>query len=574
MTPERWQQIKAVFLDVLERPPEERTAYLERVCEADETLLGEVRALLEATGKAFPPLPRGRQGGNPPLGSEEPKILPEGTRIAGRYRILRLLGVGGMGAVYEAVEENPALGDRRVALKQTRPANQRHFEREVMILAQLDHPCLPKVYALVEDGDGHSYLAMQLIRGEDLGALLRQREQAFDPDTVLAWAETLLETLDYVHTWVPPGRSERGERSEPILHLDIKPGNLVLEERGHLFLLDFGIARSGGLDLTVSDSVHRYASFSYASPEQLGLIDEPVSERSDLYSLSATLWNLITGRTPPNALSRFEAVQMHETDPLDAEMEQHTEISSGLRKWFAEGLALDPDRRPAQAREMLDALRGIRAVMPPRSLSRLRKSRLVLLSAALLMVFGLLAWNRGGFPDLLRAPLPVRLPASEESDTHPPDSLPARNEPVVSRTTTGKRIGSAAEREGETLGGRSAEPESDGGRPVGTSRPPSVSPPPTFVEAGYQVIDLRGPNLRIQVEVDGEVESNRAGFRLPFGDHFVAVRAGDVRLDSVVLRYRRDGKERSETIPARSSRGVTVRIDPPMQTLRMLFYVR
>ena len=564
MSPERWQQIKTVFLDVLERPPEERAAHLERVCGADEALLREVRTLLEATGKAFLPLPRGRPGAAPPLEAEEPKILPEGTRIAGRYRILRLLGVGGMGAVYEAVEESPGLGDRRVALKQTRPANQRQFEREVMILAQLDHPCLPKVYALVEDEHGRSYLAMQLIRGENLGALLRKREQPFDPDTVLAWAGTLLETLDYVHTWAPRGQAEQGEPYEPILHLDIKPGNLVLDERGHLFLLDFGIARSGALHLTETASVHQYASYGYASPEQLRLIDEPVSERSDLYSLSATLWNLLTGRTPPNAFTRVEAVQMRRPDPLDGEMEQRREISAGLRKWFAEGLALDPARRPAHAREMLDALRGVRAVMPPRPLSRPRKWSLALLPVVLLMVFGWLAWNQGRFPDRTSSSTPVRLPDVEEPDTIAEDSLPVQGSPVVARAASGERSRPGSERGTETLGGR----------PAGTSRSPSVPPPPAFVEAGYQVIDLRGPNLRIQVEVDGAVEVNRAGFRLPFGDHFVAVRAGDVRLDSVVLRYRRAGEERSETIPARSSSGVTVRIDPPMQKLRMLFYVR
>src|SRR6266496_4797207 len=157
-------------------------------------------------------------------------LAPE-TVLQNRYRIIRLLGQGGMGAVYEALDQRL---DTTVALKETLFADERlrkQFEREARLLARLHHPALPRVSDHFPEGDGQ-FLIMQYIGGEDLAEMVAQRRGPFPPDQVLTWADQLLDALDYLHTQEPP-----------IIHRDIKPQNLKLTPRGEIILLDFGLAK-------------------------------------------------------------------------------------------------------------------------------------------------------------------------------------------------------------------------------------------------------------------------------------------------------------------------------------------
>src|SRR5436853_5043569 len=231
-------------------------------------------------------------------------MLSPDTILQGRYRIIRQLGQGGMGAVYEAVDERL---DTVVALKETFFVDEKlrkQFEREARLLARLHHQALPRVSDHFNEGDGQ-FLVMQFIAGEDLAEMQAQRNAPFPQAEVLRWADQLCDALDYLHTQDPQ-----------IIHRDIKPQNLKLTARGQIVLLDFGLAKGSAGQMSVvttSASIFGYTP-NYAPLEQVqGLGTDP---RSDIYSLSATLYHLLTNVKPPDALSRAGAIVHGLPDPL------------------------------------------------------------------------------------------------------------------------------------------------------------------------------------------------------------------------------------------------------------------
>src|SRR3989442_9810466 len=230
-------------------------------------------------------------------------LLPE-TILQGRYRIIRQLGQGGMGAVYEALDQRL---DTTVALKETffvEEKLRKQFEREARLLARLHHQALPRVSDHFNEGDGQ-FLVMQFIAGEDLFEMLSARNAPFPQAEVARWADQLCDALDYLHTQDPQ-----------IIHRDIKPQNLKLTSRGQIVLLDFGLAKGsvGPLTaVTTSASIFGYTP-NYAPLEQIqGKGTDP---RSDIYALGATLYHLVTNVKPPDALSRAGALVNGQPDPL------------------------------------------------------------------------------------------------------------------------------------------------------------------------------------------------------------------------------------------------------------------
>ena len=229
-------------------------------------------------------------------------LTPE-TVLQGRYRIIRQLGQGGMGAVYEAVDERL---DTTIALKETLFADERlrkQFEREARLLARMHHPALPRVSDHFSEIDGQ-FLVMQFIAGEDLGEMMKEKQGPFPVEQVLMWGDQLLDALDYLHTQEPQ-----------IVHRDIKPQNLKLTSRGQIILLDFGLAKgqTAGVSVVTTASIFGYTP-NYAPLEQIqGLGTDP---RSDIYALSATLYHLMTGVKPPDALTRAASLVNGEKDPL------------------------------------------------------------------------------------------------------------------------------------------------------------------------------------------------------------------------------------------------------------------
>jgi eukaryotic-like serine/threonine-protein kinase len=272
-------------------------------------------------------------------------LSPE-TILQGRYRIIRQLGQGGMGAVYEALDQRL---DTTVALKETLFTDERlrkQFEREARLLARLHHPALPRVSDHFSEGDGQ-FLVMQFIPGDDLSEMMNRKRGPFPPDQVLTWADQLLDALDYLHTQEPQ-----------IVHRDIKPQNLKLTSRGQIILLDFGLAKGQAGDIsrvTTSASIFGYTP-NYAPLEQIQGLG--TDSRSDLYSLGATLYHLMTGVKPPDALTRAAALVNGQDDPLAAASEANPAVAPDVDAVLSKAMAQNREQRYATAADMRKALHG------------------------------------------------------------------------------------------------------------------------------------------------------------------------------------------------------------------------
>ena len=272
-------------------------------------------------------------------------MLSADTVLQVRYRIVRQLGQGGMGAVYEAVDERL---DTIVALKETLFADEKlrkQFEREARLLARMHHQALPRVSDHFNEGDGQ-FLVMQYIAGDDLAAMLAQRNSPFPQEEVLVWADQLCDALDYLHTQDPQ-----------IIHRDIKPQNLKLTTRGQVVLLDFGLAKGSAGQMSVvttSASIFGYTP-NYAPLEQIQGFG--TDQRSDIYALSATLYHLMTNTKPPDALSRASAIVNGLPDPLIPANRVNAQVSVAVASVLNKGMSQKRDDRFETANAMREALR-------------------------------------------------------------------------------------------------------------------------------------------------------------------------------------------------------------------------
>lgn len=271
-------------------------------------------------------------------------MLAPNSLLQNRYLIVRSIGQGGMGAVYLARDQR--LGNT-VALKETFFTDarmRRALEREARLLAHLRHPALPKVIDHFGEGEGQ-FLVMEFIPGDDLEVLLAQRGQPFGVERVLHWAYQLLDALEYLHT-----------QETPVLHRDIKPANLKLTSRDQIILLDFGLAKGEAGQMTSVATSRSVLGFTpnFAPLEQIqGTGTDP---RSDLYSLGATLYYLLTGVIPVNAVHRATASVSELPDPLTPANEVNTRIAPAIANVLHQAVALNPNRRPGSATEMRHAL--------------------------------------------------------------------------------------------------------------------------------------------------------------------------------------------------------------------------
>lgn len=272
-------------------------------------------------------------------------MLTPGTILQSRYQILEQLGAGGMGTVYkaEALRLNTV-----VALKETHFTEERlrkQFEREAQLLAGLRHPALPRVIDHFDEGDG-LYLVMDFIEGKDLAEMLALRAAPFPPQRVLCWADQLLDALNYLH-----------EQATPIIHRDIKPQNLKVTGKDQIVLLDFGLAKGFAGEIsrvTTSGSIFGYTP-NYAPLEQIqGTGTDP---RSDLYSLGATIYHLMTGAVPTDVLTRLTETSDGNEDPLRPAQDLNAVISPQITSVLNRALAIGRNHRFATAAEMHEDLK-------------------------------------------------------------------------------------------------------------------------------------------------------------------------------------------------------------------------
>ncbi|MBK8467451.1 MAG: protein kinase [Chloracidobacterium sp.] len=275
------------------------------------------------------------------------KPLAPNSMIQNRYLIVQMIGKGGMGEVYLAVDQR--LGSA-VALKRTFFNDNQTlgsaFEREARILGRLRHPVLPKVIDhFAENGD--QFLVMEHISGDDLAKRLETAAEPFPLNWVMFWADQMLDALSYLHSHEPP-----------IVHRDIKPQNLKLTDENHIVLLDFGLSKdfdtnSAGNSLN-SASVAGYSPH-FAAMEQIR--GTGTDARSDLYSFSATLYQLLTNTIPADALTRADALLGGQKDPIIPLYEVNPAISPAISEVILKGAELRQDQRYSSASEMQKALR-------------------------------------------------------------------------------------------------------------------------------------------------------------------------------------------------------------------------
>ena len=285
------------------------------------------------------------------------KPLAQNTLIQNRYLIVHLIGKGGMGEGYLAVDQR--LGSA-VALKRTFFAGDEMlsgaFEREARILARMRHPVLPKVSDHFAEGE-EQYLVMEHISGDDLSKRLEGAQKAFPLSWVMFWADQLLDALSYLHSHEPP-----------IIHRDIKPQNLKLTDENHVILLDFGLSKNSTGQTKIGDSGQSGSTGSvvgytphYAPMEQIRGIG--TSPKSDIYSLSATLYQLLTNSVPPDALSRADSMLNGSPDPIKPPTELNPEVPQAVSEVIIKGMEVSQDKRFLTAKEMQKAMRKAYAQM-------------------------------------------------------------------------------------------------------------------------------------------------------------------------------------------------------------------
>jgi len=258
--------------------------------------------------------------------------LEKDTLIHNRYRVEDILGQGGMGSVYRAIDENLGVS---VALKEnlfTTDEYSRQFRLEAVILANLRHPNLPRVSDHFILGDEGQYLVMDFIEGEDLRYRM-ERLGMLEEDDATHIGAAMCDALSYLHT-----------RRPPILHRDIKPGNVKISPDGHIYLVDFGLAKVYQSASQATTTGARAMTPGYSPPEQYGTAR--TDPRTDIYSLGATLYAALTGVIPEDGLAR--AMDNAQLTPL---RKRNPKVSRKLATAIEKAMAVDPSDRYQTAEE-------------------------------------------------------------------------------------------------------------------------------------------------------------------------------------------------------------------------------
>ncbi|HWY49368.1 MAG TPA: serine/threonine-protein kinase [Bryobacteraceae bacterium] len=279
-------------------------------------------------------------GGASSSSSEEGRFVP-GTLLGDRYRIVSLLGVGGMGEVYRATDLRLS---QQVALKflpaevARDPKFLARFNNEVRIARQVSHPNVCRVYDIGE-AEGLAYISMEYVDGEDLHSLLR-RIGRLPPDKALEIARKLCAGLAAAH--------DKG-----VLHRDLKPSNIMIDGRGHVLITDFGLA---GVMGSIEGAEVRNGTPAYMAPEQLS--GKEVSTQSDIYALGVVLYEMFTGKPPFAASTREELLKLTQQGTAPNPSSIVKDIDPVVESVILRCLTPDPRARPASAFAALAALPG------------------------------------------------------------------------------------------------------------------------------------------------------------------------------------------------------------------------
>jgi serine/threonine protein kinase len=368
--------------------PEARTAYLEQASQHDPALRNELMARFhsaEAADDFFDRLSElvfssdFSSDDEPPADAPQEAVLTE-QDVLGHYRIVSLIGRGGMGTLYRARDERLA---RDVALKflpsdlSTERKARERLLTEARAVAALNHPNVCAIHEIAETADGHMFFAMPLYDGITLKEKLRQGPLSIE---------------ESAGTAIQIARGLAAAHARGIVHRDVKPGNVMLSSDGTVRLLDFGLAIP--IDGSFTNSGSTRGTVAYMSPEQAR--GEPIDARSDLWSLGVVLYEMIAGRRPfhkGNPAAILDQVFHWDPEPLSSHRQ---EIPAALATIVERLLQRDPAKRFDSATQLLDDLQK---ALPPAGSSRaspsLRHRVLAVGGAALVLVLlGFLSWRR------------------------------------------------------------------------------------------------------------------------------------------------------------------------------------
>jgi serine/threonine-protein kinase len=354
MNAERWQKIKKLFDAAQEIEPEKRDKFLDETCGNDSELRREVERLIDSLGKAgsFMEHPAAAAVvsmfedkktlmANYTAGKSHGGKFVAGTVLANRYRIIGLLGKGGMGEVFKAedikLNQTVALKFLPDKLEKDSSALSR-FHSEVRVARQVSHPNVCRVFDIGEIEDRH-FLSMEFIDGDDLSSLLR-RIGRLPSDKAIEISRQLCFGLAAIH--------EAG-----ILHRDLKPANVIIDSKGKARITDFGIA---GIEAELTGGEIRVGTPAYMSPEQI--TGKDVSQKSDIYSLGLLLYELFTGKQAFQSDSIPDLLQKHQTTAPTNPSEILKQISPLVEKTILQCLEKNPSERPKNALQVAMMLPG------------------------------------------------------------------------------------------------------------------------------------------------------------------------------------------------------------------------
>jgi serine/threonine protein kinase len=384
MTAERWRQVEELFHQAATLAPEERDPWITGHCTGDEELERELRRMLAADSSDGATIER-MIGDSVTDWLDRP--APGQPERVGPWRIVKPIGAGGMGAVYLAARDDESYRQlaavKILRAEQFAPGIHERFRQERQILAELDHPNIARLLDGGATPDGRPYLVLEYVDGVPLtqyAAKLSLKDRC-------ALFATVCDAVAYAHRNL-------------IVHRDLKPANILVDSQGAPKLLDFGIAKLIGVDHGMTSSMHALFTPDYASPEQVS--GQSITTATDVYSLGAVLFELLTGRpirTPGNRSFADLVKDVIEGDiPLPSRVATE-KIPADLDRIVEKALAREPERRYGTADQLAADLRRHLTGLPVEArghsflytASKFARRNWLPLSALLLLVTGLAA---------------------------------------------------------------------------------------------------------------------------------------------------------------------------------------